>query len=75
MTKKRITPRLNIASTSPAKPLSNAPEMAATWKVSTDRAAIARRPSNSGKRGLPGGGATAGEVLIGREASACGGRR
>src|SRR5947207_3162935 len=33
--------------------------MAATWVTRIEPAAIARRPSKSGKRGLPGGGATA----------------
>src|SRR3954463_14699365 len=40
-----------------------APESRAVWVTRTANTAIARMPSNSGKRGFPGGGATTGSTL------------
>src|SRR3954452_10168332 len=59
MTKKNATPMFSRAVYAPsALPVLNVVRPA-TWVTRMAPAAIARRPSKSGKRGLPGGGATA----------------
>src|SRR4051794_32883447 len=59
MTKKNATPMFSRAVYAPsALPVLNVVSPA-TWVTRIAPAAIARRPSKSGKRGLPGGGATA----------------
>jgi hypothetical protein len=42
-------------------PLSSAPVMLETWNAMMHRTAMPRSESKSAKRGLPGGGATAGD--------------
>ena len=63
MTKKSRGP--SLPSTSAALPTtgrSSAPVIPKTWKTMTPRTAIARSESKRAKRGLPGGGVSAGDV-------------
>src|SRR5262245_88906 len=65
MTKKIETPSPITFTYLPQASRYSPPVSSATWKVMTKRTAIARSESNRGNRGLPGGGATAGETPIG----------
>ena len=66
MRKKTVTPPASWRRRSPLQPpgwgVPDTCEIAVTWKATTESAAIARSESKSGKRGFPGGGATAGSA-------------
>ena len=63
MAKNSSGPRLPASETaSPTQRRSSAPVNTKTCQTRTASTASPRSESNSGKRGLPGGGATAGEV-------------
>src|ERR1700733_311018 len=67
MTKKTITASPPATSANrPSGPKPIRPEYSAQWNDRIASTAIPRRPSNSGNRGLPGGGASAGDGASGR---------